>query len=665
MSRQDGLFIPPVAGRFWLLLALGMVILPHLTRQPLWFSVGCAAVLGWRIMRDLNGWALPRKWARVLITLLGISAVLSTYQTLLGRDPGVAMLTMMLCLKLVELRTMRDAMVVIFMGYFLVVAGFLYSQSMLTGIYMFAVVLALTTALITLNHPQATLGSSRRHLRTAGGLLLQSLPLMVVLFVLFPRIPTPLWGLPKDAFAGRTGLSEEMTLGNITELADSDEVAFRAVFDGALPAAGQLYWRGPIFWATDGRRWTHMRRLQMDRERAAEYTGFGDPVSYTVTLEPQSKGWVFALDLPGQLPEGLADVALTMDFQLLSTKPLHGVVRYGMTSYLNYATGALSRADREMALRLPEGPNPWSRVLAEGWLSDGLSGAELVERALQYFREEPFYYSRRPPLLGQDPVDQFLFESRRGFCEHYAAAFVYLMRAAGVPARVVTGYQGGELNPVGNYLVVRQSDAHAWAEVWLPERGWVRVDPTAVVPSDRIETPGDIQRFASTEPRQIHGTALAWLAQGWQKIGQTWDAIDNAWNQWVLGFDTGRQAELLRSLGLRGIDWQGMALLLVGTLAALFSAVALYLLAWRPRAADPVAAAYRLLCRKLAKAGLERGRAEGPQDFARRVASARPEAAEAVVRITGDYVRLRYGRERRTAEEVRRLRRAVARFRVS
>ncbi len=635
--------MPPLVGRLWLLGSLALVLAPHLLRMPVGLALGCVVLVGWRLLRDLKGWELPSRSLSLLLTLGAFAAVLVTYKGGFNRDASVALLSLMLCLKLLELRTLRDGMVVVFLGYFLVITGFLYSQTIFTGIYMLAVVVALTTALVALNHPAGITARSKGYLRLAGGLLVQALPMMVVLFLLFPRVPGPLWSLPEGSSA-KTGLSDDMNFGQVSDLAESEEVAFRVRFEGGVPAADRLYWRGPVLWFTDGRRW---RGIAAKDPRAlalgqAQYERSGEPIRYTVTLEPHGKRWVFALDLPARSPPAGGQVR--GDFQMLSGQRIDELLQYPMSSYLEYHTGPLDADQAFLGLRLPDDINPKTRWLGEEWLASGLSDAEIVEQALARFETEPFFYTRQPPaLLSDHPVDEFLFETRRGFCEHYAAAFVTLMRAADIPARVVTGYQGGELNPVGDYLIVRQSDAHAWAEVWLRDRGWVRVDPTAAIPPDRVEAARDSVRFTSTAPVVLTGVQNGWLEQALQQFRSGWDAVNHGWNQWVLGFNQRRQHDLLKRLGFGDVGWREMIAGLMALLAGTVAVVALYL--FRPRQAglDAAARLYAQFCGKLARRGLARRPNEGPLDFAVRAAEARPELRSEIEGITDAYARLRYG----------------------
>jgi len=645
----------PLHGRLWLLGALTAVLLPQLLRLPLWFSPYCVALLGWRLAIDLRGWSLPPRWLRLLLTVAGVGAVLIGYRTLFGPDAGLALLSVMLCLKLLELRTLRDAMLVVFLGWFLVAGGFLVDQSIFVGAYLLLTVLLLTAALIALNHPGGP--AHRYYLRRAGMLLLQALPIMVLLFLLFPRLPGPLWGVPKDSIAARTGISDHMTLGTISELADSPAVAFRVQFDGPIPPADQLYWRGPVLWTTDGRRWDPIRRdfPPFWFTQTPTYEPLSAPVTYALTLEPHDERWLFALELPAAVPR---DYFLTADFQLLLPRRATARQRYELTAYTRYHTGPLPASHRQHGLQLPEARNPRTRALAQQWAS--LTPPEIVRTALDHFRDQPFWYTRRPPLLGDDAIDEFLFDSRRGFCEHYAAAFVTLMRGAGVPARIVTGYQGGESNPLADYLIVRQSQAHAWAEVWLEDSGWTRVDPTAVIPPQRVEEDSDLRRFRTTAA-PVFDVNLGWLTRQWSNLQYGWDALNNAWNLWVLGYNHERQKELLQRLGLLTFGWRGVLTFLLSAIGLILAAVTLYLLRHGRRRSDELVRLYERYCRRMARVGLRRAVHEGPVAYAQRIAAARPDLAAASGEISALYTALRYGSA--DAWALPQLRGAVARFR--
>lgn len=660
MADYERSLAPPILGRQWLLGALFLVSIPHLIRMPWWFSALCLAVFAWRLLHELRGYDLPGRLVRYLLVFLGVLAVGTAYHTFIGQEPGVALLNLMLCLKLLELRTMRDALIALFIGYFMVLGGFLFDQSILMGGYLFLVVLALTAALIALNHPAGDQSHYRFYFRTGGKLLLQAIPLMVVLFVLFPRLSSPLWGMP-DKKTAQTGLSDSIEMGTISKLVESQEVAFRVDFEGPIPAADTLYWRGPVLWLTDGRRWERPR-IKPQRH-LPEFTPQSEAFAYTMTLEPNNRHWLFALDLPLAIPEiPNNQTYVTDDFQLFSRNHVADKLRYRVRSATRFLFQEIQPWMLRMATKLPLDANLKTLALARSWRDEGVTDNQIVQRALTLFREQPFYYSRQPPILGDQPVDEFLFTTRRGYCEHFATAFVTLMRAAEVPARVVTGYQGGELNELGDYLIVRQSNAHAWAEVWLGEQGWVRVDPTAVVPTERIEETADAVRFNTTEltNAQIRGFSL--LREFYWKWVHGLDVLNYNWTKWVLGFDKQRQEELLQKLGMGKLNWQWLIGIMAGLLVAAVGVIGAMTFLRRPRQRDPVLRLYQQFCARLEKAGLIREANEGPEDFARRVIQSRPDLAVAVNQINKLYVRLRYSPRAREAHFFQ-LRRLVATFR--
>ncbi len=645
-----------------LLGGMGLALLPHLGRLPLWFSALLVGVGAWRFGATARGWRAPGLVWRVAIVGTAIFGIHQQFGTLVGRDAGVALLVVMMILKLLELRQRRDVMVLILLSYFALSTHFLYDQSIGLALYV-----GLATAAILTLHIHLTQRPEGRLRQSAGPalrLLLQALPLALVLFLLFPRIPGPIWGLPQEALSNMTGLSDQMTPGSITNLGRSDEIAFRVAFEGAVPAPQLRYWRGPVLWDTDGRGWRNLdggRLFDGATVLEPRLVEAADPVDYTVTLEPSNKRWLLTLDIATVAP----DIGrLTPDFYAIAPQPLRERVRYRVRSHTRYNTGPPTFYQIQRGLRLPAGRNPRAVALGRSLRQRFDDEGAIVEALLKHFREQPFVYTLSPPLLdGPDPVDRFLFESREGFCEHYAAAFVTVMRAAGVPARVVTGYQGGELNPVGDYLIVRQRDAHAWAEVWLRGRGWVRVDPTAAVAPERVEqglAEGEAGergaiRFSGTE-RDVVGR---WLRQ--LRFGA--DSLNNAWNQWVLGFDREAQRKLLERLGLRVSHWRDLLAPLAAAVALVLLVSALFILRReRGPGPDPAAAAYARFCHKMARRGLVRRPDESPGDFARRVAAAEPELKREVERITALYQACRYG-ARPGPESLRRLREAVRRLR--
>lgn len=625
----------PLDARMVLALATGFVLAAaaHLLRLPAWLAALIGMIVLWRLYLARRGRTLPNKWLLGLVAFAAAGGILLEYRTLLGRDAGVALLVVMLALKLLEGRTLRDGMLLGFLGFFLLVTNFLYSQTIATALYMLVCAWLLIAVIIAQQFTGAWPGW-REPARRAILLLVQALPLMLVLFLLFPRIQGPLWGLPHDAHAGLSGLSDNMSPGSLNNLILSDAVAFRAEFQGRIPQAPALYWRGPVLWDYDGQTWTGLRFSSSAGELPG---GDSSPVEYTVTLEPHNKRWLFALEMPAQRPPR---AFVTGDMQLLSTAPVRSRMRYEMSSHLRSTHGAGdSEANLKRALQLPQGFNPRTMDYAADLRRKFRDDRMLVDFVLAKFRNENYVYTLSPPLLGRDAVDEFLFDTRRGFCEHYASAFTVLMRAAGIPARVVTGYQGGQINPVGDYVLIRQADAHAWAEVWLKEDGWTRVDPTAAVSPARVE-----RGIASALPAS---DTLPLFVRGdfelLQRMRLTWDSVTYSWNQWVLGYNPERQRRFLSNIGFSDATWQKLAVLLfICAGIAILAGTVIALRELRMLRGDPARAAYEEFCRKLGRRGLPRRPVEGPVDFGRRACAARPAQAGAIADITQRYVSLRY-----------------------
>ena len=639
----------PAIHLYWLYAGLAFAAAPHASHLPWWVNLWAAAMLAWRALLTRSKANLPHRYLLMLFTIAGIVGVYFTYRTIFGRDAGVTLLVLLMSLKLLEMRVLRDVFISVFLAYFLALTNFFYSQTIPTALVMFATVLVITASLVGFNAPRR---SVVLNLQTAGVLFLQAGPMMVLLFFLFPRVSGPLWGLPQDAFTGVTGLGDSMSPGAISRLSQSDSIAFRARFQGRPPGRGQLYWRGPVLWDFDGRTW----RPGVVRLRPGyRFEGLGAPVDYEVTLEAHNRHWMFALDLPARLPP---NARATSDYQLLSIPPIRSRIRYELRSYPSYrATSDGDPEDLEAATEIPEEFNPKALALAREWRRTLRSDDEIVRQALQFFRAGGFEYTLTPPLLGTHSVDEFLFDRKQGFCEHFASSFTFLLRAAGIPARVVTGYQGGEINPIDDYMVVRQSDAHAWSEVWLGERGWVRVDPTAAVVPLRVEA-----GIAAAVPQNAALPLLVRADLGWLRAARdNWEALTNRWNQWILGYDFERQRDVMSFLGVQSPTWQTLAMLLFWSVGAVLGLVAIWLLAQIKRH-DPVQQAWFAFCNKLAKAGLARASSEGPLDFSVRARAGLPRRADLIDRISRLYVELRYG-NRPEAGGVARLKLLVREFR--
>ena len=635
----------------WLCGCLVFVIAPHALRVPWWLTLFAVCLFGWRTHLALGNRRLPSVWLLIGVAALGMAAIGIEYRTLFGRSAGIALLMMLAGLKLLEMRSHRDATMVVFLCYFLILTNFLFTQTIPTALVMCGALVAITGALVSFSAPKLGAMAS---LRTSGLLLAHAVPISLVLFLLFPRVQGPLWGMPQDAYSGISGLSDTMTPGNLAQLSLSDATAFRVLFKGQAPRPRQLYWRGPVLWDFDGRTWrTGPRRL-----RAADDVEGGEGTfEYSVVLEPHNRNWLFALETAASLPP---NAWLSNDGQILSNSEVRSRMRYEMSSIAGgrrtnpETPGSLARASL-----LPPGYNPRTLALAQEWRRSISNDEAMVAHAIAWLRGRSYVYTLLPPLLGRDSVDEFLFDSKRGFCEHFSSAFVVLMRAAGVPARVVTGYLGGDFNPLDGYLTVRQAEAHAWAEVYVQQRGWIRVDPTAVSVPGRIES-GMAGAVPSGDPVPfLMRVDAAWL----KSIRYNWEALSNQWNLWVLGYNTERQRVFLSRIGLSDADWRDLATLLISALGVIVA----ILLGWslkrlvRP---DPVQQSWLAFCRKLAAAGLPRAEHEGPRDFSGRAAQRFPALAAAIMLLTERYVTLRYGPARAEAE-VSAFRRAVREFRAT
>ncbi len=656
MSAEPASPALDVRNVWWLLAAMAFVIAPHVPRVPEWVTAFCVVMVAWRAWIAWAAQRFPSRWLVAALTVAASVATFLSYGRLLGRDAGVTLLLVMVAMKLLEMRTQREVVLCIYLGFFLVMTNFLFSQSIPLGVYMLVCVWLFVGTLVGFHRVGRT-PTLRERLWPAGALLLQALPLMLAFFVLFPRVQGPLWALPQDARAGVTGLSDSMTPGNISTLIQSDALAFRVQFEDRIPPFQLLYFRGPVLWGFDGSTW---KAPEFSPAGTIAYAKAERPVKYAVTVEPHGKHWLFSLDVPGSLPPG---ASVRHDLQLRSVRPVDARLRYDMVSFLDYRVGErIPPAWREYATRVPQSRNPRTVALGRQWATETPDPRALVTRALQHFNRE-FTYTLEPPLLDErDPYDDFLFRTKRGFCEHYAGSFALLMRSAGIPARVVTGYQGGEVNPFNNELIVRQADAHAWTEIWIDGEGWLRVDPTAAVSPLRVE--GGVNAALGpigVIPSLIAADRLGVLAG----LRYAWQVVNSQWDQWVIGYNIDKQRQFLSRLGFAQVDWRSLGLWLVIATFAIGAAISIgLLLRDLPRRGEPSLVAWNRFCAKLAAAGLPRSASEGPLDYLARVGAARPELAGEAAEITRRYVAARYG-EGATRDELRELLRRVRAFRVA
>lgn len=632
MARSDAPPLEPIARR-WSLAAAAACLLPLLLQVPGTLALGIAAVALAIPMLAREGRAPT--WLRLVLILALLGTVLTIYGFRFGRDTGCALLGTMLALKPVEMRSLRDARSLLGFALFAPFATFLLDQGPRTLVLGLLAALAVLTALLKLSEVEvgdaAPEGRPWRRFVAVARMIAIGLPLAMVVFWLFPRFSSPLWGVPERALS-RPGLSDRMSPGDWIDLIADDSPALRATFFGEAPPQSQMYWRGPVLWDFDGRTWT-----------AVEWSwgiGKGEAVpgpkryAYELEVEPTDRNQLVALELPLAAPAG---ARLYKDFSLRSRQSLTAVTRWRMTSApQSRLEQDLHPALRKLALRLPRDYNPRTLALAQRWRreagpSNRANDTAIVKRALDWVRTD-FVYTLDTPLLGRNSVDEFLFDEQAGFCEHFSSAFVVLMRASGIPARVVTGYVGGYRNPVGGYWLVRRSDAHAWAEVWLEGRGWVRVDPTAAVAPERIYDTIDDRR-----PGALGGFS------GLTPVFDVGDWLRRGWNDFVLGYNAARQRKLLESFGVPDLDSARLIqLFVIATVLAL--AGMLWLTTRQEREKDPVLRAWRRLERRYRRLGLGREPHEPAGVWAARVAAARPDAQE-LRGLSARFVDWRYARD--------------------
>ncbi|MDO8371804.1 MAG: DUF3488 and transglutaminase-like domain-containing protein [Polaromonas sp.] len=603
----------------FLLLVIAWVLLPQVSELPWWCSALAAGMLLWRGRLAFSARALPGRWWLLGLLALAVGATLLTHRTLLGREAGVTLIVILLALKTLELRAKRDAFVIFFLGFFTMLTNFFYSQSLLTAISMLLGLLGLLTALVNAHMPVGK-PPLRQAAKTAGWMALLGAPVMVVLFLLFPRL-APLWGVPSDAMTGRSGLNATMQVGNIASLALDSSVALRIRFEGRPPPQRDLYFRGPVLSSFDGREWRPSGAGFPSRYKLpANLSVLGAPIRYEVTLEPTSRPWLFVLDAAADSPVlPTYRTRMSADLQWLTDRPITDLVRYKAQSHPVFRHGPLQQTvGLQEFVELPPGFNPRTLALAADIRRDPRhaqadTGA-LVQAVLDRLRSGGYVYTLEPGVYGPNTADEFWFDRKQGFCEHIASAFVVLMRAMDVPARIVTGYQGGEVNSVDGFWVLRQSDAHAWTEVWHAGQGWLRVDPTAAVAPRRI---GAFQRL--TAPQGLVGQALGNLSPTLAaQLRATWEAVNNRWNQWVLNYTQSKQINLLKDIGFESPSWEDLAYVLLGIIVGVSLAGAAWTL-WDRTQHDPW---LRLLGRaraRLRKNGPDSNAATSPRQLALQV----------------------------------------------
>ncbi len=610
----------------FLLAVIAWVIAPHASHLPLWCSSMAAGVLLWRGWLALNSRPLPNAAWRVLLLALALAGTWWSHSTIAGRDGGVTLAVVLLSMKTLELRARRDAFVVFFFGFFIIITHFLFAQTLGLAVAMLLGLWGLLTAVVNAHMP-AGRPPLRHSFKTAGWLMLLGAPIMLALFVLFPRF-APLWGLPQDQSLGKTGLSEQMEIGQVTALALDDSVALRLKFVGDAPPKSEMYFRGPVLGEFDGQSWRMSpigRFSGPDTPLQAGVQALGPSYRYSVTQEPSYRPWLMALELPASLPT-LAErpVWQSADMQLLMRRPASDLLRYEVQSHTRYHYGLdLPAWQQRQLAHLPPQSNPRTVAWVQGWKAQTLAtqpeldAAALARRFSDFLQQklhnEDYRYTLEPGPYGRHSADEFWFDTQAGFCEHIASSYVVAMRALGVPARVVTGFQGAEFNSLDGFWVVRNSDAHAWAEIWLPDQGWQRVDPTGAIAPWRIDLE---QTRLRPRPSAIGGVFEAAVSPTLlARMRQVWDASNNAWNQWVLNYNQTRQMDVLKKLGFEQPNWHSLIQLLGGLLLLIALAGTAYNY-WHKRQQDPWLALLAQAKARLQKAGMASTPSSSPRQLA-------------------------------------------------
>ncbi|MDX2507700.1 MAG: DUF3488 and transglutaminase-like domain-containing protein [Gammaproteobacteria bacterium] len=643
--------------------ALIICMLPHLLSIPAFFSLFILIILLWFALHTLGILSLPGKLIRFTLVFIAIIMLVMNFGFIFSQKAALTLLCIMVSLKFLEISNeldRRNIFLLLFLGYFILVTHFLYSQSFIQSLFSLLNVFMLTLLLSAFNRKPQSLIPITENIRLLAMLFSKALPIAIVLFLFFPRIPGPLWTLPDDGQSSSSGLSDKMFPGSVSELVDSDEIAFRVDFDTqnqnhkTPPAAEKLYWRGPVLSETDGFLWTQKPQYRLTKNYKNIIHSTRDAFSYTVTLEPHQKKWLFALEMPtvvhGDTIEGFY---LSNDLQLLNKNNINQLTQYHVTSMTQFTLKQVSDNELNQALTLPGSYNPQTRALGRQWRNTIGNGKqydkEIVLTALNFFKKNAFYYTKKPDIMLDNPSDQFLFDKKRGFCEHYASSFVILMRAANIPARVVTGYQGMEKNEVGNYYLVRQSNAHAWAEVWLNNEGWLRIDPTAAIPPERIEedifqTNLERLNFSSLnipDLPSLSSQQKTAIYNFWKQLNHSIDNIKHSWNNWILGYDKSKQSLLLKLMGLN-TDWQTLILLLIGGFIAVIVLLQVISFYQRHQQTDQVYRYYRQFISKLNHAGFSPGLNDGPAAIKHMAIERFPEQKKSIQTIMDNYILIRY-----------------------
>lgn len=630
----------------WLAAALLFTLPPMFGSLASWVPCVFLLSIAMKFWMEPRGYRLRFAALKLMLAVAALFAIFASYGSLKGIEPVVSLLVLLMSLKILEAHTTREFQVMVLMGWVLCLCGFFLSQDFAIAVCLLTAFALLLAALIQFYRGSSP-GAFWAPVGTACRILVQAAPLVVLLFILFPRINAGRWFEFRAIRSASSGFSDRLSPGSIAALANSSDIAFRAEFPGSKTRPpGPFYWRGVVMWRCDGMEW-QARSEMVSASHAIRESPSGTTIRQRITLAPYGEHWMFALDRPSETPPG---AILARGDYLWSVQTIRKARRYEVASSSGAAEKELTTTERREALQLPPSISPTVRELAQSWTAQNSNPRSITNNALQFFRTQGFRYSLSPGEYRKNDLDQFLFHRRIGFCEHYAASFATLMRLAGIPARVVVGYLGGEYNDLGHFVLVRQADTHAWCEVWFPDSGWTRVDPTTAVAPGRASLDLNSfleRRIASGQMDPRRSAFVTKLAQSalFTDVRLALETLSFQWDTRLLAFDADVQEVLLDSIGLAN---RGPLVLIAEILIVAIALLVIYLgwmqLRTRSRT-DQVQALYERFCQRVARLGARRDPWEGPSDFSRRAAHLLPNESERIRQISNTYIALRYARK--------------------
>ena len=616
----------------------------------------------------------------VLLTIFALSgcvAIAITASNLGVLISMVHLLTFAYTLKAFEIKQRKDFYQVLLLGLFLLASAFIFKQDLVFSLF---VALALSLNLMVLLQVFSPKQSVFSSAKTVVMLLLQSSILAIVLFVVFPRL-SPFWQVP-NAQSAQTGLSDEVSPGDIANLALSSDLAFRVDFQGSkIPRYSSLYWRAMTLENYDGRKWSRVKNKEKHSNKNKPSLSdkpfipltSGKGIAYNIIVEPSNQTWLFGLSV------AISDdpkLRLINDYTIQSRTVLSQLSHYQIESYLQAPLDLLmSKTKKQRNLTIIKGSNPKLEHLALALIQKYPDPIDRSNAVLALFRNQEYFYTLKPPLLINNSLDQFFFDTKAGFCVHYASAYTYLMRAAGIPARIVTGYLGGEYNDAsssqasssdassaqkskqGGHLSIYQYDAHAWAEIWLEGIGWQRVDPTAAVDPQRVDSGWSTALLSQQSSLNNDFLGLyqfkkiAWL----NTLRLQLDALDYQWTRWVLGYSSKQQYDLLK-------HWFGEKLQFKAAILVVFSLITMMVLftliyrfnftLFKRKKSPPWIKLYQQTLQKLAKKGFIKPADMTPADFAQIVAQQNPEISKQFLEFTATFELLMFKKLNSKLQEI-------------